>query len=148
MVRFKNRYLLFEITWEDGVTDDSVDVRALSNTIRKSIEYNFGDYGAAIMGSGFSMKYYNPYTNVGIFRASRDHFRIAWTACTFITAIRGRSCIINVVHTAGTLKSVQTAAIERGKEILLDLHHKGLIKESRASELADKAKKDIMELDF
>ena len=42
MVRFKNRYLLFELSWEDGKVDESVASVDLFRAIRESVQVNFG----------------------------------------------------------------------------------------------------------
>ena len=52
MVRFKNRYLLCEIQWEDSKFDPNVKNKDIYDAIRDSVGVNFGDYGGGlIMGS-------------------------------------------------------------------------------------------------
>jgi len=48
MVRFKNRYFLCEIIWEDGSRDTSLTTGDVYTAIRDVVSLNFGDYG---MGS-------------------------------------------------------------------------------------------------
>ena len=45
MVRFKNRYLLFEMVWKDGRVDDSLTDANVASAIRDSVGINFGDVG-------------------------------------------------------------------------------------------------------
>jgi ribonuclease P/MRP protein subunit POP5 len=68
MVRLKNRWLLFEIIFEDALNNStsssytlptSQKVEALSNrdvysTIKESIQINFGDYGVGCIAASIS----------------------------------------------------------------------------------------------
>ena len=54
MVRFKNRYLLCEIRWEDGKFDPNVRNKDIYDAIRDSIGVNFGDYGTGVITSSLS----------------------------------------------------------------------------------------------
>ena len=54
MVRFKNRYLLIEITWEDSKILESLTQRIVASAVKESIDTNFGDYGAAIIAGSLS----------------------------------------------------------------------------------------------
>ncbi|KAJ3084141.1 hypothetical protein HK102_000754, partial [Quaeritorhiza haematococci] len=53
-MRFKNRYLLFEILWEDGAILESLNSGSITGVLRNSIESNFGDYGAAVVASSLA----------------------------------------------------------------------------------------------
>lgn len=100
MVRFKNRYILFQLHWKDGKIDDSLDEPALLAVFRESIRQNFGDFGlggALVSFQGTSrafhrpilmisileklfniqiaVKYYNRWTNMCLIRCSRDQYR-------------------------------------------------------------------------
>ena len=57
MVRFKNRYLLCEIRWEDKKFDPNVKNKDIYDAIRDSIGINFGDYGTGLITSSLSSKY-------------------------------------------------------------------------------------------
>jgi len=55
MVRFKNRYLLFEIIYdEDEKKKININYSIVSNAIKTSIEQNFGSYGIGITQSSFT----------------------------------------------------------------------------------------------
>lgn len=47
MVRFKNRYILAEVIWEDRLVDASFGPQQLLQSLRDVILLNFGDYGIA-----------------------------------------------------------------------------------------------------
>ncbi|KAJ3043210.1 RNA-binding protein pop5 [Rhizophlyctis rosea] len=148
MVRFKNRYILIEVTWDDGRILESLDERAIKKALKESIETNFGDYGDGIVAGSLSVKYFSPFTNVAILRVARDHLQMVWAAITFITSIQKRSCIVRVVHVSGTIRSVQKVAIQRGKEVLFELEKRGVLKEGRSEQLTSQAETDVMALDL
>lgn len=51
MVRFKNRYFLFEIVWEGGERPPvELHESVVLNAVRESIRTNFGDYGNGVVG--------------------------------------------------------------------------------------------------
>jgi hypothetical protein len=41
-----------------------------------------------------------------------------WTAMTFITRLKGRDCILRVLHVSGTIKKAQMATIRIDREKL------------------------------
>ena len=111
MVRFKNRYLVIEILWEDKKYDPGVKNKEIYDAIRESIASNFGDWGTGVLLNSLSVKYWNPATNIGIVRCQRDEFRVLWAAITFISYVRGRKVRIKVVYTAGTVRSCQKQVV-------------------------------------
>jgi len=59
MVRFKNRYILFEIVYdEDEEKKINVNYSIISKAIKTSIEQNFGAYGIGIIQSSFTSNFY------------------------------------------------------------------------------------------
>lgn len=118
MVRFKNRYLLFEIDWEDEKVDKELTLGVLYACFRASVETNFGEMGLAAMTS-LSLKYFDPISSFGIVRVSRDHYRWLWASLTFTRVIHKRVCAVRVLHTAGTLRSAQRRAIRHHKSRLV-----------------------------
>ena len=107
MVRFKVRYVLFQIHFEQD-PDQSITDSNLYNTIKDSIETNFGSVG---IGS-LSIKYYNPKTCLGIIRIDRNYARHLIAALTFITSIKKQSLCFQTLHLSGTIKKVQKRIIE------------------------------------
>jgi RNase P/RNase MRP subunit POP5 len=45
MVRFKNRYFLVELIFEDGLTDESFNSQQLVRAIKDAMQLFHGDYG-------------------------------------------------------------------------------------------------------
>ncbi|KAI8848877.1 hypothetical protein BC829DRAFT_393242 [Chytridium lagenaria] len=99
MVRFKNRYLLFEVTYANGLIHETLHAGNFANAIRDSVELNFGDIGLGSIAGSFVVKYFSPYTGVGIVRVARDHVKMVWAAMTF-------KCRISVVHVGGMFEWV------------------------------------------
>ncbi|KAG0203593.1 hypothetical protein BGX28_004196 [Mortierella sp. GBA30] len=169
MVRFKNRYLLFEIVYADtplgwtsipAATTSALDAthqslradqsvfgdtgrnncrlppisnKDLMYALRDSIAENFGDYGAGITQRALVLKYFSPHTNIGILRISREEMHIAWGALTFIKELKGRPCIIKVLHTSGTIKHCQLTTIRYDRDRIMFLRNQAqLLNDSQA----------------
>ncbi|KMS64819.1 hypothetical protein BVRB_042340 [Beta vulgaris subsp. vulgaris] len=47
MVRFKVRYLLAQIVWDDGKVDQALSAAALQKLVKNEVRDKFGDYGSA-----------------------------------------------------------------------------------------------------
>ncbi|OUM60575.1 hypothetical protein PIROE2DRAFT_46103 [Piromyces sp. E2] len=123
MVRFKNRYILFEIIYdEDEKKKLNINYSIISNAIKTSIEQNFGSYGIGITQSSFTIKYFSPVTKIGILRSSRKQFNMIWASLTFINNIQNNGCLVRVLHVGGTIKSTQKAAIKYDQEQLLSIY--------------------------
>ncbi len=75
MVRFKNRFLLFELIWKDGRIDESLSEANIQAVLRESIALNFGDYGLGVCLASQQVKYYNSLTNLCIVRCGRDQYK-------------------------------------------------------------------------
>lgn len=119
MVRFKVRYVLFQIHFEQD-PDLTINDSNLYNAIKDAIDINFGNYG---IGS-VSIKYYNPKTCLGILRIDRNNARQLMAALTFITSIKKQSVYIQCLHLSGTIKKVQKKIIDissKKLKVLLDL---------------------------
>ncbi|KAI5848278.1 RNase P and RNase MRP subunit [Tricharina praecox] len=130
MVRYKARYLLFNILYPPNTmspsTSTHIDFLAptpsvspseLAALIRDSLLREFGDHGAGIAGN-LSVKYFSPVTSTGIVRVSREHVRLVWAALTYLPEVRGKRVVVRVVHCAGTIKKAERRAVGRaGKEV-------------------------------
>ncbi|KAI8352639.1 hypothetical protein B0O80DRAFT_453557 [Mortierella sp. GBAus27b] len=157
MVRFKNRYLLFEIVYADTplgwtsipattiqeaeTSDQSggpqrnpfgdtgrkncrlppLSSKDLLYAIKESITENFGDYGAGTTQRPLSLKYFSPYTSIGILRISREETHTAWGALTLIRELKGKPCIIKILHTSGTIRNCQLMTIKYDRDRIMFL---------------------------
>ncbi|EPY51145.1 RNase P and RNase MRP subunit [Schizosaccharomyces cryophilus OY26] len=122
MVRFKSRYLLFEVLYPQDKqfhehstipSDESITSSSLSKLLRNTIAENFGDVGIGKVASSLSVKYFSPSTSTGILRVSRQHIRLAWAALCFLRELNGKPIVVRVVRVSGTIKKAELAAIDR-----------------------------------
>lgn len=93
------------------------------------------------------VKYFSPHTNLGIVRVARDHFRMIWAGITFITKIKGRECLVRVLHVSGTIKKAQQATIRHDR---IKLEEAKAVLESLGVDVAataEKNEKDILAAD-
>ncbi|KAI9204495.1 Rpp14/Pop5 family-domain-containing protein [Polychytrium aggregatum] len=142
-MRIKNRYLLFEIDFKDQLIVENMHGGIIAQAFKDSVEQNFGDYGAGSVLSSLSVKYFSPFTSVGIVRTGRDDFRMVWAALTFINQIRGRDCIIRVVHVGGTISKVQRAAIDLDRQLLGSLRRSKVIDYKTEESLQSRSQAEI-----
>ncbi|KAF8477590.1 ribonuclease P/MRP protein subunit [Kalaharituber pfeilii] len=141
MVRYKSRYLLFNILYPNAPstnsinpsipthldfcapTDPAVTPQVLASVVRDAITLQFGDWGSGMTSSLSGnhlplnlLKYFSPQTSTGIIRVSRDHHRLVWCALTLIKEILGKPVVIRVVRVSGTIKKAELEGIKRAKE--------------------------------
>ncbi|GBC04741.1 hypothetical protein RclHR1_05840002 [Rhizophagus clarus] len=163
MVRLKNRWLLFEVIFEDNShlhssssfsssrKQEALSTRDVYSAIKDSVQINFGDYGVGCIAASISVKYFSPFTNIGVLRISRDHYHIVWGAMTFITQIKTRRCLIRVLHLGGTIKQCQLSAINYDRDqILLLKRHAELHDDNKfidIDELFKQSKSQIMAME-
>ncbi|KAG0057311.1 hypothetical protein BGZ89_001883 [Linnemannia elongata] len=58
---------------------------------------------------------------------------IVWGALTFINQLKGRPCIIKVIHTSGTIKKCQLTTIKYDRDRIMFLRNQAqLLKDSQA----------------
>ncbi|KAJ3389202.1 hypothetical protein HDU92_001141 [Lobulomyces angularis] len=148
-MRYKNRYLLFVIDFEDNEKTLQkpliVQSGPLSNVIREEIKLNFGQLFDSQLAS-FSIKYFSQHTNLGLCKVPRDYFKELWMAMTFVKNYKNFSCCIRVLHVSGTIKQCQQKCVRYNSELLAELQKNGLIKEAKIQELLAKAELEISKL--
>lgn len=132
MVRYKARYLLFDILYPEepslsaigpptqghiefhSSSDPTITSSYLAGLIREGLAHQFGDWGAGVAGN-LTVKYFSPQTSKGIVRVSRDHYRLVWTVLSLMKELKGKPIVIRVVKVGGTIKKVEKEAIRRAK---------------------------------
>ncbi|KAJ1895514.1 RNA-binding protein pop5 [Kickxella alabastrina] len=139
MVRFKNRYICFEVLQHNqcnalgGVGKTSSDqrqhefilsTRNINSLVREQVKLNFGDLGAGHIASGFQVKYFSSQTRMGIIKVPRDHCQMVTTALTLATHINRYPCVVRVWHVSGTIKKCQKAAIRTDRELIIAWYRK------------------------
>ncbi|KAI8818087.1 uncharacterized protein EV422DRAFT_569876 [Fimicolochytrium jonesii] len=162
MVRFKNRYLLVQIhfddqpqtSWSNAKTaDTSFDGRTLHYALKDSLLTNFGDHGAGKTAASTNVKYYSPHTTTGIVRCARDDLSFVWAALTLMSKVKGPgnktySVTVRVMHVSGTIKSAQTKAIKFDTELIRDMVTTGVLPVAESQELMTRVKKEIEALEM
>lgn len=126
MVRFKNRYFLFEVIYDTALPPyssspsqpltDGVDYRRVptakqraitqrhvQEAVRASIALHFGDFGTGLSAGSLHVKYFNAWTGLGILRAPRDIHQLVWASMTFLRSLEGQGCLFRVHHVSGLL---------------------------------------------
>ncbi|CAG8437107.1 2275_t:CDS:2 [Funneliformis mosseae] len=158
MVRLKNRWLLFEIVFEDTLqrSTSTKNVETLSSkdvysAIKDSIKTNFGDYGVGCVAASLNVKYFSPFTNIGVLRVSRDHYHIAWGAMTFISQIKTKNCLLRVLYLGATIKQCQLSAIDYDRDQILLLKRQAELHDDAESldvdELLEQSKSQILAIE-
>lgn len=69
-----------------------------------------------------SVKYLSLATSTFILRCPRDHYRLLWSALTFMDHVPvkdGRSCIFRVVRVSGTIRKAEEEAIRQAKKLIV-----------------------------
>ena len=127
MVRFKNRYLVVEVSFNDGRTLD-VKESALLELLRESVRENFGEVGAGLTMGALSVKYVDALSGLCVVRCDRERMREVRGAITVLEGVGGRRATWDVRHCGGTLKSSKEAVGRRMREILGALAERGRIK--------------------
>ena len=125
MVRLKHRWLLFEILYPNdpstipfSAPSPNVTTKLFTDVLRQQISYNFGDHGSGLVASSLSLRYFSAATSTGILRISRDQYRMAWAALTFIRELAGRECIVTVKRVSVTVKKADQEILRRDRQAL------------------------------
>ncbi|KAJ8331308.1 RNA-binding protein pop5 [Batrachochytrium dendrobatidis] len=147
MVRFKNRYLLCEIIFENGKISESLNLYQILNAIKESLSTNFGVFGLGVLAISLQVKYFNPFTGLAIVRVNRDYMRLVWACVSLITAINKRICMVKVVHVGGTIKLVQSQAIKYNQTIISRLRSDLVLSDAKANLLLQETVAEISTLD-
>lgn len=122
MVKFKSRYLLIELQYENE-TKNGVklfDANQLYNHIIKQIKLFFGDNGLGKIRRNFQVKYNNNFTNLVIIRIGKEYLDILWTVLSLITNIEGYNLRFKIINVSGTIKKSEIHATEYLKNWLLN----------------------------
>jgi RNase P/RNase MRP subunit POP5 len=114
MVKFKSRYLLVEIQYENETNNQvkQFDATQLYNHLVKQIKLLFGDAGLGKIKRNFQVKYSNNFTNMVIMRIGKEYLEILWTSLALITSIEGSNLRFKIINVSGTIKKVEIKATE------------------------------------
>mmetsp|Transcript_7190 Transcript_7190/g.13770 ORF Transcript_7190/g.13770 Transcript_7190/m.13770 type:complete len:140 (+) Transcript_7190:171-590(+) len=108
-MRFKNRYILFEVVRSTGAT--TISRQVLWKLIKESIEENFGDFGCSKLFQTLSIKFYSDLTHLLVLKVDRDFHHIAWAAISFIKSVKTERIMFRSIAVTGHLvKCCKSAA--------------------------------------
>ncbi|KAJ3134087.1 hypothetical protein HK100_003887 [Physocladia obscura] len=166
-MRFKNRYLCFQLTAEQRHRRDSnvagglvvaehVTAAAVAQAVRIAVAEEFGDFGTGLsmathaitccyrnvyFAQNSQVKYFSPLTGVGILRVPRDLAREVWAAIVLLSELHSMNlnCRISVFHIAGTIKHAQISTIRHDKCILITMRSRLRLDDSKLELLIKKS---------
>lgn len=105
MVRFKNRYLVFEITLGDKFDKPfPLKITALHVAINQKIQQLYGDFGVAAIKAGFSAKYCNEHTRIALVKTRHGPHKFLLESIPTINDIGGRFVSVKILYVGATLK--------------------------------------------
>ncbi|KAL6447041.1 hypothetical protein ACFW04_001415 [Cataglyphis niger] len=105
MVRFKNRYIVLEITPHSN--DDKqlmLKNTALSQAVQQKIQQLYGDFGVAAIKDGFDAKYCNSYTKIALVKIRHGPHKFVLRAIPLINDIGGRLVKTSILYVGATMK--------------------------------------------
>ncbi|KZC06309.1 PREDICTED: ribonuclease P/MRP protein subunit POP5 [Dufourea novaeangliae] len=105
MVRFKNRYITFEITLGDK-SDKPFPLKttSLHVAIQQKVQQLYGDFGVAAMKAGFSAKYCNIHTKIALVKTRHGPHKFLLESIPLINDIAGRLVSVKILYVGATLK--------------------------------------------
>ncbi|KAJ1831419.1 RNA-binding protein pop5 [Coemansia sp. RSA 2706] len=131
MVRFKNRYVCFEVLFDPALAGSdasgqqpSFTARVIYGVVRDSVKLNFGDSGLGLVLSGMQVRHFGAHSCMGILKVPRDHCKMVLSALALITHVHKHPCAVRVRHVSGTIKKCQRAAIRTDRELIIAWHQR------------------------
>uniref|UniRef100_A0A9J7ZT76 Ribonuclease P/MRP protein subunit POP5 n=1 Tax=Cyprinus carpio carpio TaxID=630221 RepID=A0A9J7ZT76_CYPCA len=116
------RYLLCEVCVPDRSSLQLLEDRSIYNTLRAAVKRAHGDYGSALFNIGVIVKYLNAHTGVVLIRSRKKHYRLIWSALSFITCLENRGqmvqCFLNCLHVGGTIRTCQKFLVKYNRQQL------------------------------
>ncbi|KAI9246924.1 hypothetical protein BDA99DRAFT_543110 [Phascolomyces articulosus] len=127
MVRFKVRWILFELVQDPIIENNKVIFPRtsaklcdddLNRCIHSALTIDYGDFGNGMARSVY-VKWFNPSTKVGIARVPRDYTDMLLASLFFIKKVCDQPYSFRILHVSGTIIGVQKHAIIRDRDIYL-----------------------------
>ncbi|XP_076666228.1 POP5 ribonuclease P/MRP subunit [Andrena cerasifolii] len=105
MVRFKNRYITFEITLGDK-SDKPFPLKTttLHVAIQQKVQQLYGDFGMAAIKAGFTAKYCNIHTRIALVKTRHGPHKFLLESIPHINDIAGRLVSVRILYVGATLK--------------------------------------------
>ena len=109
MVKFKSRYFLIEVIYEDNKLK-KYDTNKFAKVIKYEIEKNFGEISLGKINKNLQIKYANNYTNMLIIRVGKEYIKLMRAALILINKIDYEKVRLRIIGTSGTIKGAEKRA--------------------------------------
>ena len=109
MVKFKSRYLLIEVLYEDKMLQKH-DASKFAKVIKNEVEKNFGEINLGKINKNLQIKYVNNYTNMLIIRVGKEYIKLMRTAIVLINKIEYENVRLRILGISGTIKGAEKRA--------------------------------------
>ena len=109
MVKFKSRYILIEVFYEDKNLhkfNESKFAKIISNEVEK----NFGEINLGKIKKNLQIKYVNNFTNMLIIRVGKEYIKLMRGALALITKIDLENVRLRILGISGTIKGAEKRA--------------------------------------
>ncbi len=110
MVKFKSRYILTEIHFQNETLLKDIDQYKMLNFIKQSVDTFFGDIGLGQIIKNFQVKYVNNYTNMIIIRIARENLGILLSSLSLLNRYEGERIRFQTLGVCGTIKLCENKA--------------------------------------
>ena len=142
MVKFKSRYLLIEVIYEDNKLKKH-DMNKFAKILKNEIEKNFGEISLGKINKNLQIKYANNFTNMLIIRVGKEYIKLMRAAIVLTNKIDFEKVRLRIIGISGTIKGAEKRATKY-LEDFVDNSNKVLKKEVNESNKKDENEmKDI-----
>lgn len=111
MVKFKSRYILIEVLYENK-SFQKFDESKFAKIISNEVENNFGEVNLGKIKKNLQVKYVNNYTNMLIIRVGKEYIKLMRSALALITKIDFENVRLRILGISGTIKGAEKRATQ------------------------------------
>ena len=111
MVKFKSRYLLIEILYEDKKLQ-KFDESKFAKIIKNEVEKNFGEVSLGKINKNLQIKYVNNYTNMLIIRVGKEYIKLMRATLVLINKIDFEKVRLRILGVSGSIKGAEKRATQ------------------------------------
>ena len=115
-MRFKNRFLLVKIRYDDLKERKEAVPHEVLKSIREAVMGLYGDYGSGCVQNSLQVRKVMTEKNVLVIRVDREYAHMVQAGIALVTALRGEAVAFDVVHSSGTQSQCDTAIRDYSKK--------------------------------
>ena len=115
MVKFKSRYILIEVLYDDKKLQ-KYDESKFAKIIKNEVEKNFGEVNLGKINKNLQIKYVNNYTNMIIIRIGKEYIKLMRAALALINKIDYEKVRLRILGVSGSIKGAE----KRATQFLID----------------------------